>query len=81
MWTLKLGQTGPTVSALGLGCFSMTGAYGARDKKEAVATIHRALELGVNFLDTADSYGDSAGENERLVAEAIRDRRDCPSSE
>ena len=77
MWTLKLGHTGPTVSALGLGYFSMTGAYGARDKKnEAVATIHRALELGINFLDTADSYGDSAGENERLVAEAIRDRRD-----
>ena len=76
MRTRKLGATGPEVSALGLGCMSMTGTYGTRDEKGALATIHRALELGVNFLDTADAYGDSAGENERLVAQAIKGKRD-----
>ena len=76
MWTQKLGATGPAISAQGLGCMSMTGTYGTRDEEEALATIHRALELGINFLDTADAYGDSAGENERLVAQAIKGRRD-----
>ena len=69
----RLGQHGPMVSALGLGCMGMSEFYGPRDDVESVATIHRALDLGVNFLDTADIYG--CGENERLVGRAIKDRR------
>ena len=62
----SLGRSGPTVSAQGLGCMSMTDlAYGPADEDEAVATIRRALDLGVTFLDTADIYG--ANENEKLV--------------
>ena len=72
--TRALGRTGPTVPAQGLGCMSMSFAYGPPDEVEAVATIHRALELGVNFLDTADMYG--MGENEALVGRAIAGRRD-----
>jgi aryl-alcohol dehydrogenase-like predicted oxidoreductase len=77
-------QTSPTVprrvlgglevSGLGLGCMGMSQAYGTADRAESIATIHRALDLGVTFLDTADVYGD--GHNEELVGEAIAGRRD-----
>ncbi|MGH3888668.1 MAG: aldo/keto reductase [Pseudonocardiaceae bacterium] len=72
--TRTLGQTGLTVSALGLGCMGMSYAYGPADRTEAIATIRRALDLGVTFLDTAEMY--AAGENEKLVGEAIAARRD-----
>jgi aryl-alcohol dehydrogenase-like predicted oxidoreductase len=70
----KLGNDGPEVSALGLGCMGMSEFYGTTDEGEAIATIHRALELGIDFLDTADMYG--RGANEKLVGKAISDRRD-----
>jgi aryl-alcohol dehydrogenase-like predicted oxidoreductase len=69
-----LGTPGLTVSALGLGCMGMSEFYGPADEDEAVRTIHRALDLGVTFLDTADMYG--RGHNERLVGRAIAGRRD-----
>jgi aryl-alcohol dehydrogenase-like predicted oxidoreductase len=72
--TRSLGRSGLTVSALGLGCMGMSQSYGPADRGESIATIHRALELGVLFLDTADIYG--LGHNEELVGEAIRGRRD-----
>jgi len=74
MKTRRLGGWGLAVSAEGLGCMGMSEFYGATDDDEAVATIHRALELGVTFLDTADMYGPFA--NEQLVGRAIAGRRD-----
>jgi aryl-alcohol dehydrogenase-like predicted oxidoreductase len=74
MKTRKLGSQGLEVSAEGLGCMGMSEFYGNADESEAVRTIRRALELGVNFLDTADMYGPFT--NEKLVGRAIADRRD-----
>jgi aryl-alcohol dehydrogenase-like predicted oxidoreductase len=70
----RLGTQGLETSTLGLGCMGMSEFYGTADEGEAIATIHRALELGVDFLDTADAYGPF--KNERLVGRAIKDRRD-----
>ncbi|WP_326636241.1 aldo/keto reductase [Nonomuraea fuscirosea] len=69
-----LGRDGLEVSALGLGCMGMSEFYGQGDEKESVAVIHRALDLGMNFLDTADIYG--RGANEELVGRAVKGRRD-----
>ncbi len=69
----KLGNSGLDVSAMGLGCMGMSEFYGAADDKKSIATIHRALEMGVNFLDTADMYG--VGKNEELIGRAMRQRR------
>jgi len=73
MNTRHLGTSGLTVSALGLGCMGMSEFYGPGDEAESIATIDRALDLGVNFLDTADIYG--SGANEILVGKAMRGRR------
>jgi aryl-alcohol dehydrogenase-like predicted oxidoreductase len=74
MTKLPLGKSDLLVSRLGLGCMGMSEFYGPGDESESIRTIHRSLELGVNFLDTADIYG--LGRNEILVGKAIRDRRD-----
>lgn len=70
----RVGATGPEVSAIGLGCMGMSFAYGGADDAESTRTLHRALDLGVNHLDTADMYG--FGANERLLGPVVRARRD-----
>ncbi|GAA4986158.1 aryl-alcohol dehydrogenase-like predicted oxidoreductase [Nonomuraea thailandensis] len=72
MQTRTLGRTGPAVSALGLGAMGMSGAYGATDRAESIATVHAALEAGVTLIDTGDFY--AMGHNELLLAEALRGR-------
>jgi len=70
---VQLGATGPTVSRIGLGGMSMSGVYGAADEKESVATIHAALDAGINLIDTGDFYGQ--GHNEMLIGRALADRK------
>ena len=70
----RLGKSGLTVSAIGLGCMGMSIAYGEPDDAESIATIHRAVELGVNLIVTSDAYGNGA--NEELLARAVKGRRD-----
>jgi len=73
MQTRELDRSGLFVSALGLGCMGMSDFYGTGEEAESIATIHRAIELGVTFLDTADIYG--LGSNEELVGKALKGRR------
>ncbi|MGQ3209989.1 MAG: aldo/keto reductase [Shinella sp.] len=73
MKTVTLGKSGPTVSTIGLGCMGMSGMYGPADRAESIATIHSALDAGINLLDTGDFYG--MGHNEMLIAEALKERR------
>ena len=72
MRTRKLGNAGPEVSLLGLGCMGMSGMYGPSDRAESVATIHAALDASITLLDTGDFYG--MGHNELLIGEAVRGR-------
>src|ERR1044072_8585304 len=73
MQIYRLGQTGPDVSAIGLGCMGMSGMYGPADRAESIATIHAALDAGINLLDTGDFYG--MGHNEMLIRRALDGRR------
>ncbi|MFT5448801.1 MAG: aryl-alcohol dehydrogenase-like predicted oxidoreductase [Gammaproteobacteria bacterium] len=75
MKTRELGQGGPSISAVGLGCMVMSGDYGPAAEHDSIATLHRALDIGVNFLDTADIYG--LGGNETLVGKALKGHRDA----
>ncbi len=70
----KLGNTGEQLSAIGLGCMGMSFAYGPSDEQESISTLHRALDLGVNFWDTADMYAN--GENEKLISKVLVPNRD-----
>jgi aryl-alcohol dehydrogenase-like predicted oxidoreductase len=70
----RLGRNGPQVSAIGLGCMGMTPIYGVPDDGEVVATVHRCVDLGINFLDTADAYAN--GKNEEVVGNALKGKRD-----
>ena len=74
MRKLKLGNTGPEVSAMGLGCMGMSISYGTPDDDESIATIHRAIDLGVNLIVTSDAYG--GGVNEALIGRAVKGKRD-----
>jgi aryl-alcohol dehydrogenase-like predicted oxidoreductase len=73
MISRSLGKAGPRVSAIGLGCMGMSGVYGPADRAESIATIHTALDAGINLLDTGDFYG--MGHNEMLIGEALKERR------
>src|ERR671918_112024 len=74
MKTRKLGKSGPDVGAIGLGCMGMSISYGEPDDAESIATMHRAIDLGVNLIVTSDAYGN--GVNEELVGKAVKGRRD-----
>src|ERR1700684_2025657 len=74
MQTTQLGSTGPTVSRIGLGCMGMSGIYGPTDDAESIATIHAAIDAGINLLDTGDFYG--MGHNAMLIARALRFQRE-----
>ena len=76
---VQFGSTEFKVSRLALGCMSMSGAYGPADDNESIATLHKAFDLGINFLDTSASYG--SGHNHELINKALKGRRAHPGSE